>query len=171
MIDKGRVLMKCKGFPHILSILLIISIFISCSTVAPSIGSDWNEEMFFKSALEAFDENDLESALFYYQVSLHRYPENLQKTIAAEYEIAFIYYKMEEYEKSHQLFEKLLEKYESDSYAYLYPPAYKILAENVNANIERWIEIKDMSFFERGNAKKTFWGTGRDKSEIDLIED
>lgn len=162
--------MNGKGFLLVLTIILL-STFISCRTVAPSIGSDWNEEMFFKSAQVAFDEDDLDASLFYYQVCQLRYPDNLQKTIAAEYEIAFIHYKMEEYEKSKELFEDLLERYDSDPYSYMFPQAYKVLSENVLSNISKWIEIKEMSFFERGSAKKAYWGTGRDESEVNLIED
>ena len=67
----------------------LASLFFSCSTVPAQINPDIKEEMFFKNAQEAMDENRYNVALYYYEVYLVRYPENHQKTIGAEYEKSF----------------------------------------------------------------------------------
>ncbi|MDA3850296.1 MAG: hypothetical protein PF447_03410 [Spirochaetaceae bacterium] len=93
-----------------------------------------------------------------------RYPENRQKAIAAEYERAFIYYKWEDYNKAEELFNIILNRYEEDPYAYLYPSADKILTEDVLETIKIKKEIAALPFFKRGAALRDWMGTGRDET-------
>jgi NADH:ubiquinone oxidoreductase subunit 5 (subunit L)/multisubunit Na+/H+ antiporter MnhA subunit len=46
-------------------VFILTTIFMSCMSGAPELGQDWNEEKFFKSAHEAFDEDRLDWSLFY----------------------------------------------------------------------------------------------------------
>lgn len=103
----------------------------SCSTVPAEMDSVMKEEVFFKNAQSAMDENQHSVALYYYEVYLVRYPENHNKTIAAEYERALIYYKTKDYEYSQSLFKQILDKYESSPFAMMYPERYKILSEKI----------------------------------------
>ena len=83
------------------------------------------------------DEYQYETALFYYEVFLVRFPENHQRDIAAEYERAFINYKMGNYKKSIAEYNEILRKYNESPYAMLYPPRFKQLSEIGLSNIEK----------------------------------
>lgn len=145
--------------------LLIVSLFLSCRSTDPMVGQDWNEEMFFKSAQESFDEDRLDNALFYYDVYLLRYPTNKQKAIAAEYEKAYIFYKWEEYDTAERYFNIILDRYANDPYAYMYPKAYLVLSEKVLEKIQAKRDIEALPFFQRKAALREFYGTGRDETE------
>ncbi len=115
----------------------------SCSTVPAEMDSVMKEEVFFKNAQGAMDENQYNVALYYYEVYLVRYPENHNKTIAAEYERALIYYKTKDYEYSQSLFTQILDKYESSPFAMMYPERYKILSEKILAQIDETLNPKE----------------------------
>lgn len=112
------------------------TLFFSCSTVPAEVDMAMKEEMFFKNAQEAMDQNRYNVALYYYEVYLVRYPENHHKTIGAEYERALIYYKMKDYEYSKALFEQVLDNYENSPFAVMYPERYRILSEKILALID-----------------------------------
>ena len=119
---------------HLLYSILLLSISLiasSCQTTPHSVDPDWTEDQFFKSAQDAIDEGELETALFYYEVFLVRYPEDHAKGIAAEYERALIHKKLGADDLAIQEFEQILDKYENSTYVILYPPRYKILSEKV----------------------------------------
>lgn len=156
--------MNLKGLTYFITALLLGLLFTSCATGGPPVQEDWNEEMFFKSAQDAFDEDQLDQALYYYDVYLLRYPTNRTKGIAAEYEIAYIHYKWGDYDRAEQLFTILLDRYESDPYAYLYPAAYRVLSEIVMEKIVKLQEIEELPFFRRTAARRQFYGTGRDET-------
>ena len=108
----------------------------SCTSVPNEVAIELKEEIFFKNAQDAMDENHYNLALYYYEVYLVRYPEIHNKTIAAEYERALIYYKKKEYEYSKSLFEQVLDKYETSPFAAMYPERYRILSEKILALID-----------------------------------
>lgn len=124
--------MKCS-----LALLPLLLLFLtSCSTVPITMDETMKEELFFKNAQAAMDENQNNVALYYYEVYLVRYPENHNKTIAAEYERALIYYKTKDYAYSKALFDQILDKYETSPFAMMYPERYKILSEKILVQID-----------------------------------
>jgi outer membrane protein assembly factor BamD (BamD/ComL family) len=137
----------------ILTVTALLLVF-SCTTYDTTLEDNWTEEQFFKTAQQAYDQDDLDSALYFYEVYLLRYPQNYKKGIAAEYERAFILYKQKNYSQSINYFNAILEKYNSSPYAYLYPEAYKILSEKVLENVKNQEAIHALSFYLRGKAKK-----------------
>jgi len=100
------------------------------------VDNEWSEEMFFKQAQDAIDNSRPETALFYYEVFLVRYPEDHARVIAAEYERAILHKKLGAEDLAIQELKKVLYKYENSSYVILYPPRYKVLAEKVLAKLE-----------------------------------
>lgn len=130
--------MKCS---LILLPVMLLSLA-SCSTVPAVMDSEMKEEVFFKNAQAAMDENQYNVALYYYEVYLVRYPENHNKTIAAEYERAMIYYKTKDYEYSRSLFNQILDKYETSPFAIMYPERYKILSEKILGIIDERLNPK-----------------------------
>ena len=59
-----------------------------------------------------------------------RYPDELERNIWAEYEIAFTYYKMGNLEKAGELFAQLIARYDEEN-SENYPPGPRSLAEKV----------------------------------------
>ena len=133
--------------------LTLIALLASCESVPQSVDSSWTEEMFFKQAQDAVDNDMLSTALFYYQVFLVRFPEDHAKVIAAEYESAILQKKLGAEDLAIAGLQKVLEKYETSTYVIMYPPRYKVLAEKVLADLEgRPLEAADP---EKYPARKT----------------
>jgi outer membrane protein assembly factor BamD (BamD/ComL family) len=112
-------------------------LFAACETVPePSeIPEDLSTQEYFQRAQEAVDQRHFETALVYYRTFLDRYPDDVENRIAAQYEIAFLHYKMEDYDTAEELFEELLARYEGEEAAQL--PAWpRILAEKLIEKIE-----------------------------------
>jgi outer membrane protein assembly factor BamD (BamD/ComL family) len=119
-----------------LPLLLLICVAVSCQSTPEQIPEDLSASEMFQLAQEAVVErNDYETALVYYQTFLERYPEDVQKGVEAEYEIAFIYYKREDYKTARSQLKALLAKYDREG-AEILPAWPKALAEKVLAKIE-----------------------------------
>lgn len=116
---------------RIILVLLLFMLTLSCQTTLESIPEDLTPSEFFQKAQEAVVErNDYETALKYYQAFLERFPDDVQKTVEAEYEIAFIYYKLENFDSARSGFDALLAKYAADGSEIL-PQWPRILSEKV----------------------------------------
>jgi tetratricopeptide (TPR) repeat protein len=125
----------------LLAILFVLQV--SCASTTGQLNPQWTEDVFFKNAQEAMDENRYETALFYYEVFLVRYPENHQKVIAAEYERAFINYKMGNYKEATRGYDEIILKYDESPYAMLYHPRFHQLSEIGLVNIEKQKAVKN----------------------------
>ncbi|OQY35366.1 MAG: hypothetical protein B6241_02430 [Spirochaetaceae bacterium 4572_59] len=118
------------------TLLLFASLALSsCQSTPQIVDQEWTVDQFFKSAQEAIDAGELETALYYYEVFLVRYPENHSKGIAAEYERAMLHKKLKQEELAILEFKAILEKYETSTFVILYPSRYKILSEKVLAGL------------------------------------
>jgi len=118
------------------AVLLIVTLS-SCASAPARVNPQWTPEIFFKNAQEAMDEYNYKAALLYYEVFLVRFPENMPRGIAAEYERAFINYKMENYTEASDQYNEILRKFNESPYAMLYPPRFKQLSEIGLKNIEK----------------------------------
>lgn len=136
----------------------------SCTSAQDRVSPEWTESMFFKNAQEAMDESRYDTALYYYEVFLVRYPENHQKVIAAEYERAFINYKKRDYPEARQGFEDIIRKFDESPYAMLYHPRFRYLSEIGLSNIEKKKAV-DRRLFWRAREKD--WAEEHDTSLID----
>jgi TolA-binding protein len=88
---------------------------VSCRTTPEPVPQDLLPSEIFQRAQEAVVErSDYDTALAYYQAFLERFPEDFQRIVEAEYEIAFIYYKKRDYQTAERLFRALLERYEAE---------------------------------------------------------
>ncbi|KGM38788.1 hypothetical protein S1OALGB6SA_1249 [Olavius algarvensis spirochete endosymbiont] len=123
---------KLRWYPFI----CILALF-SCAGRIKQIDPEWTEEMFFRQARLAMDEYRYKRALYYYGVFLVRYPENYQLAIVAEYERAFISYKMGNYAIASDLYNEIIRKYDESPYAMLYHPKFRRLCEIGLKNIEK----------------------------------
>ena len=103
----------------------------SCATATTEIEENLSPGEFFqKGQAAAMEFQNYELALQYYTTFIERYPEQQVLIVEAEYEIAFLYYKMGDTAAASELFGKLLEKYRQPEAAIL--PAWpEVLAKKI----------------------------------------
>ena len=126
----------------LLSCLIIAAAFVTgCRTVPDTIDENLSINEYFQKAQEAVvQRNDYDTALLYYTTFEERFPSESARIVEADYEIAFIYYKKEQYDKAEALFEDIIARYdlpEAQSY-YLWP---KVLSEKILAKIKEKRQI------------------------------
>lgn len=83
---------------------------------------------------EASSQNRFSLALRHYHALIERFPDNIYFICAAEYEIAFIYYRRGNLEEARIRFNNLLARYDHPD-AELLPPQFRVLSEIVLARI------------------------------------
>ena len=116
--------------------LLIGMVFLGCNSVPSEIPTDIEPKEYFQRAQEAVvDRGDYDTALRYYETFVERHSDDIQLTVEAEYEIAFIHYKLGEFDLAKAEFDALLEKYSTDT-AQLLPRWPLALTEKVIASLE-----------------------------------
>lgn len=119
--------------------------FTACATTPDSVPEDLSPREFFQRAQEAVVErSDYRTALLYYETFLERFPDDVQRGVEAEYEIAFIHYKLGEEETAEEMFRSLLSRYEGEGSEIL-PQWPRILAEKLLARIEGQSNTADLS--------------------------
>jgi len=123
------------AFVAILATLSFTLLVTSCQTGPPDIPEGLSQAEMFQRAQEAADSEKWETALAYYNTFLERYPDDRANGVAAQYEIAFIHYKMGRYATSEQEFNALLARYEGDQADQL--PAWpRVLSEKVLKKVQ-----------------------------------
>ncbi len=115
--------------------MLLILFSAACKSAPPVDYNSLNKAEFFQKAQEASNEGDYKTALSFYSHFLTKYPDDIQKGIEADYEIAFIAYKQHQYKKADRLFSAILDKYSTDASQVL--PAWpRILSQKIKKEIE-----------------------------------
>jgi outer membrane protein assembly factor BamD (BamD/ComL family) len=127
-------------------IVLAAAVYFSACVTRVNIPDNLSPSELIQRAQEASDRNRYKVALQYYQALYDRNPTNIDLICAAEYEIAFIYYKQKKYAQARAGFDALLERYDTPDEEYL-PPAFKILALKVLEQIDE--KEKKRSLFSR----------------------
>jgi outer membrane protein assembly factor BamD (BamD/ComL family) len=108
---------------------------VSCITPGPvEIPDDLTTAELIQRGQEASDRNRYSVSIQYYEAVLERFPYDIDSVIAAEYEIAFIYYKQKEYAQAKNGFNQLLARYNVTDQELL-PPQFKILSNIVLGKI------------------------------------
>lgn len=130
-----------KRFIAVFAVISALTLLSSCTTANAEVEENLSPGDFFQKAQSAaMDYGNYQQALTYYKTFIERYPDEQLLIIEAEYEIAFLYYKMEDYDTSRDLFTKILEKYKQPEAAIL--PAWpKVLSTKI-------VEIMDTSSAE-----------------------
>jgi len=114
--------------------IVTIALFAGCQTAPEEIPEDLEPAEYFQRAQEAVDSNQYETALAYYEAVVERFPDDPATQVQAQYEIAFINYKMGNSERAVELFNELLARYEQSDSGNL-PQWPRVLAEKVRDNI------------------------------------
>ena len=122
---------------RVMLLLVILGLSLTaCQSTPEEIAADLQPREYFQKAQEAVVErNDYDTALFYYQTFLERYPDDIQRSAEAEYEIAFIYYKQNDLVTAERLFDKLLAKYQAKG-GELLPQWPRVLSEKISEKIK-----------------------------------
>ncbi len=117
-------------------IILAVLLYSACQTTDTEIPDNLTPGEFFQEAQsEATDYKNYERALLYYNTFIERYPDKPLLIIEAEYEIALLYYKMDDHETALRLFNGILEKY-SRPEAEILPAWPEVLAKKLIDIIE-----------------------------------
>ena len=119
----------------------LLLLFTACQSTPDYIPEDLQPREYFQLAQQAVVERrDYKTALLYYQTFLKRFPDDIQRGVEAEYEIAFIRYKQKD-PSAEQLFKDLLARYDAEG-SELLPGWPKVLAEKL---------LKEMADKKRGS--------------------
>ena len=128
--------MKLKTISFFLfTILLAVILVVSCISGPVTIPEDITAMELIQRAQEASDRNRYSVSLEYYNEVLERFPYDLESICAAEYEIAFIYYKQKKYDIARSGFNALLLRYDTTGEGML-PPQFRILSNIILSKIE-----------------------------------
>lgn len=131
-----------KPIQFLILLTLILAAVLSCATLSREIPSDITAGELFQKGQDAYNEyDDLETAVYFYEEYLSRFPDDMQKVVEVEYEIAFIYYKEKQYDEAETRLLKLIDRY-SDESAQLLPVWPLTLAEQLVLKIN---EIRNPS--------------------------
>ncbi|MDC7228063.1 MAG: tetratricopeptide repeat protein [Spirochaetales bacterium] len=119
-------------------LLTVSSIFVFTACQSEDIVIDENlqpGEYFQEAQTASAEYEDYETALLYYNTFIERYPNETLLVIEAEYEIALLYYKMEDNETALRLFNGIINKYNQPEAAML--PAWpEVLSKKLIGIIE-----------------------------------
>ncbi len=102
--------------------------FAGCSTVDTTFEPGSSPEVYFQRAQLASDQNDFELAQKIYRIFLETGISDPGYRVSAEYEIAFLDYKMGRKEAAIEGFNKILAMYEAGTYSGMVPEWPKVLS-------------------------------------------
>jgi outer membrane protein assembly factor BamD (BamD/ComL family) len=107
--------------PALLTLLALLTLgaLASCQTTYPDIPDGFSAAEYFQQGQEAAAAERWRLALYYYESFVEQFPGDTQNVVAAEYEIAFLNYKMGNTDEAIQLFEALIDRYETEEGANL----------------------------------------------------
>lgn len=107
----------CTRFALATVVALAILAFAGCQTGPVEIPEDLTQAELFQRGQEALDANRYEVALQYYETFLERFPNDRANGAEARYEIAFIHYKMDDWDTARRLFNELIDTYDREDAA------------------------------------------------------
>jgi outer membrane protein assembly factor BamD (BamD/ComL family) len=126
--------MKRNTLFKLVAVAALASALMVCSSVPEDIEEDLTPMEYFQRAQEASDAGRYALSMAYYEKFQEKYPEERDRNVWAEYEIAMLYHKMGKNKIALERFEALLERYESGEPDL--PEGPMILAEKVKARVE-----------------------------------
>ena len=132
--------MKLNILFKLVAIAALASLLLVCSSVPDEIEEGLTPMEYFQRAQEASDTGRYALSMAYYEKFQEQYPEERDRNVWAEYEIALLYHKMGKNHVALERFEALLERYESGETDL--PEGPQILAEKVKARIEEMLALQ-----------------------------
>ena len=111
-----------------------LSVIGCASTDLPPDYTELSAARLVQRAQEAADRDNYGLAVNYYLALQERYPAETERVLWASYEIAFLHYKMKQYEEAVTLFDELLARYQGDEGS-AFPRGPAVLAEKMRNKI------------------------------------
>ncbi|MBN1648117.1 MAG: hypothetical protein JW874_08800 [Spirochaetales bacterium] len=100
-------------YRYLLLLCLLVFLFFGCSGTPKPIPDGVSPEVLLQMAQESVIKSyNNKHAIYYYNEFIIRFPEEIQKVVEAEYEIAFIHFKQNDFDTSKQEFEAIKAKYQ-----------------------------------------------------------
>jgi len=125
--------MRLQIIPKLILIAASVSALLFCSSVPEEIEEGLTPMEYFQRAQEASDSGRYKLSMAYFEKFQEQYPEERDRNLWAEYEIALLYHKTGKNRIALERFDALLAKYEEGDSSL--PAGPKILAEKVRARI------------------------------------
>jgi len=135
--------MKSHRLFKLFMITAIVSLLVVCSSVPDEIEEGLTPMEYFQRAQEASDANRYALSMEYYEKFQEQYPEERERHVWAEYEIALLYHKMGKDQIALERFDALLARYQAGEPDL--PEGPGILAEKVKARIEEKLAREEPS--------------------------
>ena len=133
--------MKLPTIPKLILIAASVSALLFCSSVPEQIEEGLTPMEYFQRAQEASDAGRYTLSMEYYEKFQEQYPEERDRNVWAEYEIALLYHKMGKDQIALERFEALLARYESGEPDL--PEGPMILAQKVKTRIEEKLALEE----------------------------
>jgi len=125
--------MRLQIIPKLILIAASVSALLVCSSVPEEIEEGLTPMEYFQRAQEASDAGRYNLSMAYFEKFQEQYPDERDRNLWAEYEIALLYHKMGKNRIALERLDALLAKYEQGDSSL--PAGPKILAEKVRARI------------------------------------
>ena len=135
--------MKSHRLFKLFVIAAVASLLVVCSSVPDKIEEGLTPMEYFQRAQEASDAGRYALSMAYYEKFQEQYPEERDRNVWAEYEIALLYHKMGKNQIALERFDALLARYESGEPDL--PEGPRILAEKVKIRVEEKLASEEPS--------------------------
>jgi len=135
--------MKSHRLFKLFVIAAVASLLVVCSSVPDKIEEGLTPMEYFQRAQEASDAGRYALSMAYYEKFQEQYPEERDRNVWAEYEIALLYHKMGKNQIALERFDALLARYESGEPDL--PEGPRILAEKVKLRVEEKLASEEPS--------------------------
>jgi tetratricopeptide (TPR) repeat protein len=106
---------RVKIIPTAVLLLSAMLLLASCESAPEEIPDDLSKAQMFQRAQEEVDRGNYESAVRYYEEFILRNPDDPGSITEAEYELAFIAYKQDDYDRAEERFTDLVNKYDGEN--------------------------------------------------------
>ena len=139
---------KKLNFIQITLLFILFTLTYGCQSHTSAIEKNLSPAEYFQLARDATVEGNYRLALAYYESFIDQYNSNnhqneIHRLLWADYEIAFLYHKMDNDEKAIDLLNKLIARYETDD-SDNYPIGPKNLSQRV---------IKELKIFQEATSE------------------
>jgi outer membrane protein assembly factor BamD (BamD/ComL family) len=135
--------MKSHRLFKLFVIAAVASLLAVCSSVPDKIEEGLTPMEYFQRAQEASDAGRYALSMAYYEKFQEQYPQERDRNVWAEYEIALLYHKMDKNQIALERFDALLARYESGEPDL--PEGPRILAEKVKVRVEEKLASEETS--------------------------
>ena len=143
--------MRLQTIPKLILVAVSVSALLFCSSVPEEIEEGLTPLEYFQRAQEASDSGRYQLSMAYYEKFQEQYPDEQDRNLWAEYEIALLYFKMGKNRIALGRFDALLDKYEQGDPGL--PEGPRILAEKVKARILEQLPPEEESSSEAGSSQ------------------